>query len=188
MFSAVFQSGLGTMTTLASEGGAAANPVAFKPVPFVAALVIFGVTFFILAKLVWPKILGGLDDRANKIRSEVFAAEELRKAAAEEKKQFDRALSDARAESARIIEQTKADQTRLAADLRAKAEVELNAMRDEAKATIEAAKRAALTEIYAETASLATAVAAKILNREINTDDQRRLVEESVGQFASMRS
>lgn len=171
-----------------AHGAAAANPVAFAWVPFVAALVIFGIAFFVLATMVWPKILGGLDDRANKIRSEVFAAEELRKAAAEEKKQFDRALSDARAESARMIEQTKAEQSRLAADLRAKAEIELNAMREEAKATIEAAKRSAINEIYAETATLATSVAAKILQREVNPDDQRRLVEESVGQFASMRN
>lgn len=160
----------------------------FEWVPFVSALVVFGIAFFVLATQVWPKILKGLNDREGKIRSEVFAAEELRKAAAAEKKEFERSLSDARAESARIIEQTKADQTRLAADLRAKAEIELNAMRDEAKATIEAAKRAALTEIYAETATLATAVAAKILQREVNTDDQRRLVEESVGQFAAMRN
>jgi F-type H+-transporting ATPase subunit b len=166
-----------------SHGAAAANPVAFQWVPFVSALVIFGIVFFILAKFVWPKILGGLEDRANKIRSEVFAAEELRKAAAEEKKQFDRALTDARAESARIIEQTKAEQFRLAADLRAKAEVELNAMREEAKANIEAAKRAAINEIYAETAALATSVAGKILKREVNAHDQQRLVEESVNQF-----
>lgn len=166
-----------------AHAAAAANPVAFNWVPFVAALVIFGIVFFVLARFVWPKILGGLEDRANKIRSEVFAAEELRKAAAEEKKQFERSLADARAESARIIEQTKAEQSRLAADLRAKAEVELNAMRDEAKATIEAAKRAAINEIYAETATLATSVAGKILRREVNADDQRRLVEESVSQF-----
>ena len=170
---------------LAAEGGggAAANPVAFNWVPFVSALVIFGIVFFILAKYVWPKILGGLEDRSNKIRSEVFAAEDLRKAAAEEKKQFERALADARAESARIIEHTKAEGSRLAADLRAKAEVELTAMREEAKANIEAAKRAAINEIYAETAALATSVAGKILKREVNADDQRRLVEESVNQF-----
>ncbi|MBL8745039.1 MAG: F0F1 ATP synthase subunit B [Phycisphaerae bacterium] len=169
--------------------GAAANPVAFNWVPFVAALVIFGIAFFVLATMVWPKILGGLDDRANKIRSEVFAAEELRKAAAEEKKQFERTLTDARAESARIIEQTRSEQSRLAADLRAKAEVELNAMRDEAKATIEAAKKAAINEIYAETATLATAVASKILQREVKVTDQAQLIEDSMGrlekQFAS---
>lgn len=167
---------------LAAEGGAA-NPVAFKWAPFVAALIIFGASFWILAKFVWPRILAGLEDRANKIRAEVFAAEELRKAAAEEKRQFERALGEARAEAARMIEQTRAEQARLAADLRAKAEVELTQMREEARAGIEAAKRAAISEIYAETASLATAVASKILRREVSAEDQRRLVEESVSQL-----
>lgn len=187
-FIALAIAGLPGAALAAETAHAAGGPMDFEWVPFVSALVVFGIAFFVLATQVWPKIMKGLTDRENKIRSEVFAAEELRKAAAGEKKEFERSLADARAESARIIEQTKADQLRLAADLRAKAEVELTAMREEAKANIEAAKRAAINEIYAETAALATAVAGKILKREVNADDQRRLVEESVGQFASMRS
>ncbi len=169
---------------IAREGGAA-NPVAFNWVPFVAALVIFGITFGVLAKIVWPKILAGLDERANKIRSEVFAAEDLRKAAAEEKKQFDKALADARAEAQRLIDQTKSEQMRLAADLRVQAEAELSAMRAEAKAGIDAAKRAAINEIYEEAAELATKVAEKILQREVKISDQARLVDESLGRLES---
>jgi F-type H+-transporting ATPase subunit b len=173
---------------LAADGHAPAGgggPMDFEWVPFVSALVVFGIAFFVLATQVWPKILKGLNDREGKIRSEVFAAEELRKAAAEEKKQFERALSDARAESARIIEQTRSEQSRLAADLRVQAETELTAMREEAKASIQAAKRAALNEIYAETAILATKVAEKILQREVNVNDQARLVDESIGRLES---
>lgn len=171
---------------LAADGHApAGGPMDFEWVPFVSALVVFGIAFFVLATQVWPKILKGLNDREGKIRSEVFAAEELRKAAAEEKTQFDRALADARAESARIIEQTRAEQSRLAADLRVQAENELNAMREEAKASIQAAKKAAINEIYAETATLATSVASKILQREVNVADQARLVEDSIGRLES---
>jgi F-type H+-transporting ATPase subunit b len=171
-------------SALAAEGGhAAGGPMDFEWVPFVSALVVFGIAFFVLSTQVWPRILRGLGEREGKIRSEVFAAEELRKAAAKEKAEFQRSLADARAEAQRMIEQTRAEQSRLAADLRAKAEVELTAMREEAKATIEAAKRAAIGEIYEEAATLATKVAEKILQREVKITDQARLVEESIGRL-----
>lgn len=171
-------------SALAAEGGhAAGGPMDFEWVPFVSALVVFGIAFFVLAKQVWPKILKGLADREDKIRSEVFAAEDLRKKAAEERRNFEKSIAEAKAEAQRMIEQTRAEQARLAADLRAKAEVELTQMRDEARRSIEAAKRAAINEIYEEGATLATKVAEKILQREVKVTDQARLVEESMGRL-----
>ncbi len=168
----------------AGGDGGAANPVAFQLVPFISALVIFGAAFFILAKVVWPKILGGLEAREGHIRSEVFQAEDARKKADEALAEYEKSLAAAKAEANEMIEKTKAEQTRLAAELRTQAEVELNQMRESARRNIEAAKRAALSEIYNEAATLATSVAEKILQREVNADDQRRLVDESVQQFS----
>lgn len=166
-----------------AHGAAAGNPMGFDLLQFVMAIVVFGVVMLILRAQVWPKILGGLQAREDKIRSEVFAAEKLRKEADAAKREFDVKLAEARAESARLLEQTKAEQLRLAADLRAKAEIELNEMRDQARANIEAAKRAAVNELYSHAAILATTVAGKILQREVNADDQRRLVDESMNEL-----
>lgn len=175
----------------AQEAGAAGesapvNPVAWHWVPFFSAIVIFGVALGLLAKFVWPKLLKGLEDREKKIRDEIYAAEEARKRANEALKEYEKSLAEARAEANKMIEATKAEQSRMAADLKAKAEVEVNQLRESAMHSIEAAKRAALSEIYAETASLATAVAGKILEREVNEQDQQRLVNETVERF--MRS
>lgn len=153
-------------------------------IQFLSAIAVFVIVFALLAKTAWPKILGGLAAREDKIRSEVFAAERLRKEADAAKRDFEKSIAEARAEAQRMIESTRAEQTRLAADLRAKAEIELNEMRDQARANIEAAKKAAINEIYTQTATLATTVAGKILHREVNPGDQQRLVEESMGQLA----
>src|SRR5690606_10490124 len=136
----------------AAEAGehAAAGPASPVPEPRQAlitglmALLVFGVAFFILATQVWPKIMKGLDDRANKIREEIAAAEDARRQAREALADYERSLAEARAESARMIETTKAEQARLAADLRAKADRELEDLRKRALADIENAKRAAL--------------------------------------------
>jgi F0F1-type ATP synthase membrane subunit b/b' len=48
---------------------------------------------------------------------------------------------------------------------------------------IEAARQQAITEIYAVTGNLATSIAEKILRRNLNPDDQRDLVNQSLEQL-----
>jgi len=168
----------------AAGGHANAGVMDFSWMQFASTLLAFGVVFFLLSKFAWPKIMKGLEDREQHIRSEVFAAEEARRQADASLRDYEKAVAEARAEASELIEKTKAEQTRMAAELRNKAEVELNQMRESARQSIEAAKRAALNDIYNEAASLATHVASKILQREVSEDDQKRLVEESVEGFA----
>lgn len=167
----------------AAGGHGPANPLAFPWPQYVAAIVLFGVAFLVLSKTAWPKVMKGLEDRENKIREEIAAAEDARKHADVAMKEYQSKLAEARAEAARLLSETKAEQARLAADLKVKAEAELNELRESARRSIEAAKRAALAEIYGETVALSTQIASKILQRELNPQDQRKLVEETIHEF-----
>lgn len=151
--------------------------------PAITTIVAFLIVFLFLATRVWPKITKGLDERAAKIREEIAAAEAARKQAKMALDDYEQSLSEARAEAQRMLEDTKAKQTELAAELRAKADVELNQMRDRAKRDIEAAKRAAINEIYAQSVAIATTMAGKILQREISPADQQRLLEDSLAEM-----
>ena len=164
---------------------AGANVTYFNMITFASTILVFGAAFFILSKLAWPKITEALDAREAKIRDEILAAEEARERADAALKDYEQSLATARAEANAMIEKTKAEQARLAADLRQQAEAETQALRASALQQIDAAKRAALSEIYSETASLATGVAAKILGREVSEDDQRRIVDQSVEEFTN---
>ncbi len=167
----------------AAHGGGGGDVVAINPIQFIAAIFVFMAAFGILAKLAWPKILGGLDEREKKIREEIFAAEEARRQAERAQEDYAKELTGARAEAQRMIEQTKAEQSRMAAELKSQAEAEMSQMRDSAMSSIEAAKRAALNDVYTQTATIATAVASKILEREVNEADQKRLVEDTLGEL-----
>src|SRR5438128_430465 len=59
------------------------------------ALIVFGIVFAVLAVKVWPAISKGLDERANKIRGEIAAAEAARKQAKEALEQYERSLAQA---------------------------------------------------------------------------------------------
>ncbi len=159
------------------------SPMFFSLFQYGMAIAVFLIVFAVLAKTAWPKILDGLDAREKKIREEIFAAEESRKKAAEMQSAHARELAAAKAEAQRMLEQTRADASRAAVELKLKNEAEISAMREQALASIEAAKRAAVQDIYNEAAGMATAAAGKILERELNAADQARLIEKSLGEF-----
>jgi F-type H+-transporting ATPase subunit b len=156
--------------------------------PAVTALVVFGIVLYIASVVVWPKISGGLDDRANKIREEIAAAEAARAQAKSALAEYEKSLSQARIEAQRMLDETKTKQSELAAELRAKADRELGQMRDKAMRDIDAARRAALSEIYSESVALATTMAGKILQREVNAGDQDRLLDESLAELGATRN
>lgn len=169
----------------AAGGGKDVAVTDFSLVTFISSVLVFAAAYLILAKLAWPRIVGALDERAEKIKSEITSAEEARARADAALKEYEKSLAEARAESQRMLDETKAQQARYAAELRQQAEAEAQQLKRSAMDQIEAAKRAALSEIYAETAALATRVAERILQREVSEEDQRRLIDESVSEFTA---
>lgn len=167
----------------APEGGHDAEVQSINLYQFGTAIAVFLIAFFVLSKTAWPKITQGLSERENKIRNEIEAAEKARKAADQALKDYERSLGEARAEAQAMIDKTKAEQVRMVAEQRVKAEAEIAEMRASALSSIDAAKRAAVSDLYAEAAAIATSAASKILQREVNEQDQRRIVEESIAEF-----
>lgn len=149
----------------------------------ITALIVFAISAAFLGVVVWPKLTVALDERAAKIRGEITAAEEARKQARDALNEYERNLAEARAEAQKMLEDTRAQQASMAAELRARADSELNALREKAKVEIEAAKKQAIAEIYSESVMIATAMAGKILQREVTVADQQRLMDESLAEL-----
>jgi len=150
------------------------------PWPYIFNLSMFLILFAVLTKFVWPTILAGLKAREEKQAHDLTAAE---RAAAEAKQALEdnkAQLAEARREAQKMIDESRGEAEKLAASLRAQAELEIAQMKDRAAADIRAAKETALTEIYGQTAELSTQIAARILKREINANDQQSLVDESL--------
>jgi len=168
-----------------AEGGA--NPVSFEALPAVTTFVVFGVAFAILAVKVWPTVAKGLDDSNNKIVGEIKAAEDARAAAKAAQAEFEKQLASAREESANMIRQARADAQRIADELKARNEQELAERVARANADSEAARKAAVADLQAQSAALAVEVASKILRRQVNDQDNARLVQESLSELAASR-
>lgn len=149
-------------------------------------LLVFLGLVVILGKYAWGPIVAGLKAREDKIRADIDAAERARAQADAARRQFDDQLATAESRVRELINQAQADGQQLASRMRAQAQEEAEDIKRRAMKEIEQSQREALEQIRAEAAGLATAVAEKILRREVNKDDQRRLIEESLEEFQTV--
>lgn len=172
-------------STLA-EGGV--NPLEFKLLSYGTALVVTLGLFTLLAKFVWPKVIGGLDAREAKIRHEIESAEKARHEAESAQRRFEEKLRQAQEEAARTIAEAQATARKVADELRAKNDAELSDMKARALADIQAARESAVRELNDHAVALAATMASKILRREVSAADQSRLVSESLAELARGRN
>jgi len=169
---------LGATPLLGAEGDA--NPFAGTIFQAVAAAITFLTVYFVLKAKAWGPILKGLQDRENRIKDDLEQAEAASRNARQTLAEYEQKLVGAQDEARKIIEQGKVDAQKLAASLREQTQAEITLMRQRAQDQIHAAREQALSEIYEQTAVIATQVASRILQREINPEDQRELVERSL--------
>ena len=165
---------------------ASSDPLAFNLLPFVTTIVVFSVVAIALGKFVWPKMLMGLDDRNAKILHEIESAEAARAAAAAKQKEFEQKLAEALEQAAQMIREAKSEAVRMGDEIRAKSEADLAERARRAGEEIENARRAAIAELESHAATLAVSIAGRILKREINPADQKRMIEESMTGMSTM--
>lgn len=156
------------------------TPFAGTPYQAIAALIAFAITFVVLAKFAWGPIIKGLQERENKIKSDLLQAENAAKDAVKTLEEYKAKILSAHQEAAKIIEQSKKDAQLVADQIKTQTEADINQMKNRAQAEIASAKEAAIGEVYAQTATLATEVASKILKRSLSAEDQKGLAEESI--------
>jgi len=166
----------------------AANPLSPDVIGYTVSVVVFLIFFTIAARLVWPKIIGGLDERYAKIRHEIDSAEKARHEAESAQKKFEEKLRQAQEEASRTIEEAKATARKVADELRARNDAELADMKSRALADIQAARESAVRELNEHAVTLAATMASKILRREVGAADQSRLVAESLAELSRGRN
>jgi len=169
----------------AAHGEAAPSVFAGTIAQSIAAAIVFLILLGLLYKKAWGPILQGLQDREKRIKDDLEQAERSSREADEKLAEYKEQLANAQAESRKLLAEARADAERVAAQLKATAKGDVDQIRQRAQQDISAAKEQAINEIYAQTASLATQVAGRILQREIRPEDQQQLVEESLQQFRS---
>ena len=146
------------------------------------SLISFAILFFLLKRFAFPPILEILEERENKIRSEISDAEKLRQEAEGIKADLGRELKSAH-EKAQIIIQMAGDESKNVQDKSInETQVKVRQMLSDAEQEIEITRNKLLNEIRGYTAALTMASTEKILKKALSDDDKKRLIDESIAE------
>jgi F-type H+-transporting ATPase subunit b len=146
-------------------------------------LLVFAITMLLLARLAFPRITAALDKRQKAIEDSIDSAERTREEADRILAEYRQRLTEARAQADEIVHSARqmGETHEREAKEHAKelsAEAAARAQRD-----IEAATQRALQELRREVADLTIAATEKVTRKTLNGADQKRLVEEALGEL-----
>ena len=153
----------------------------------ITTLIVFALLLAVLGKYAWGPIASGLKQREDKIRKDIADAEAARARAEQTLRDYSAKLASAENEVRELINKATADAERAATGIRTRAQQEAEETKERAIRDIDAAAKQAMAEVYEQTATLATGVAEKILRRNLNADDQRDLVNQSLEQLQTIK-
>ena len=146
-------------------------------------IVVFVISLFILRRAVFPQIGKALDARAKKIEGDIDDAANLREEADEILDEYRERLKEARAQSDEIVQ--RARQTAEVHEKEAKEEGRemIAEATKRAQREIEVASKRALDDLRREVADLTIMATEKVTRKTLDDADQRRLVEEALGEL-----
>lgn len=174
----------------AAEGGHSEPELIAPPaaglIPAITTLIIFCLLLAILGKYAWGPIASGLKAREEKIRKDIADAEAARARSEATLAQYNQQLATAESQVRDLLTKAQADAEKIGTNMKMQAQQEAEEIKERATRDIDAARKAALADIYAQAADLSTGIASKILRRNLNADDQRDLVESSLRQFETV--
>lgn len=136
--------------------------------------------FLIAKKFLYAPVRKMLDARRNAIDADYVAASEAREAALSEQREYAERLQNAKVEAEGIIhtavETAGAREEEILSDAKRKAEGIVR----QAQAQADLERRKAEAEIKDELVSMSSLLAEKMLEREVNADDHKTLIEDFI--------
>jgi len=140
-------------------------------------LIIFGLMLLTLWKFAWGPIINGLDNRANKIKSDINEAEKAKLDAEKLKQEAQKKLDDATDEAYRIISKSNLQANEQRNEIIEKAHKDISDMKTRAKADIEMDKKKAVAEMKQEAIGLAVVIASKLVRKILTREAHAELIE-----------
>ena len=165
----------------AAESADDSNPLlVLDPGLFVWTILSFLLLMFLLSKFAWKPLLKMLNEREEKIRTAIEKAENAEKKLETLNEQGEKILSDARSESQKLLFSTKETAQNLKEEIEREAKQKATSIIDQARVQIQAEKNQVLSEIKNELSSFSIMIAEKLIKKNINKDDNMKLINESI--------
>ena len=169
--------------TLAEE----APPAGLIVHPFwvLLSIVNFLILLYALRVYAWGPITRTLDTRAAKIREGLELAEQNKQEQVRLRTEVEHTLNEARREAALLAERMQQAAESAAEQTRAEARAEADRIRDKGRADAQQLHDQALAQLRGELASMVVLATSRLLGREIDAQQHRALIEQSLAEAGS---
>ncbi len=145
-------------------------------------LIAFFASMLILQKYAFPRISEALEKRARLIQDSIDHAEQTRREADEMLEEYRARLKEAREQAEDILVRSRKAAEQFEAETKEKAQKEHQEAMDRTRKEIQAETRRALDEIRKEVAELTIVATEKVARKSLDSDDQKRLIEEALSE------
>lgn len=165
---------------LAAEEGEAvesSNPILPTSNELFWGAISFAALYFLIRYVLLPPVQRVMNDRAATIQADRDAADAAKARAVSASSELDDQLAGVRAEAAGIVEAARAEAETERQRLVARAEREVSAMKEIAETEIARDREEAMASLRPQVAELAVGAASKVMNRQINLEAARPVVD-----------
>jgi F-type H+-transporting ATPase subunit b len=180
---------LAPAAAFAQEGEHAASPglinVQFNLMFW--TLIIFVLLYVVLSKFAFKPITAAVEAREKALEEAIEGAKRDREAAAALLREHQASIDAARGEAQKLIGEGRTIGEKVRADMLEETRKEQQDMLERARREIEAEKVRAIAEMRREAVDLALAGATKVIEQNLQSDSNRRLVESYLSQLGNLK-
>lgn len=150
---------------------------------FIYTVVVFLLAFWILQKKAWGPISAALDEREQKIRESLEAADRMREEQQAFQAEQEKVLAKARKEASAIVAEGKRDAEVVRDQVVNDAKTQAEEIKTRALSEIDQAKEKAVDEIHTRAVGLSITIAEKLIGHSVNEKDQDRIAKDTISEY-----
>jgi F-type H+-transporting ATPase subunit b len=152
---------------------------------FIAQVILFLIVYWVLNKYAFGPVLKMLEERRRRIEEGQHNAERIKKQLAEAELRYQEVLRKANEDATKLLEQTRASGDAITQKQLQQAIKDAEGIVAKAQDTIVQERNKMVAEVKKEMVDLVVKTTAKVVGKVITPEDQKRLSEDTVKQFAA---
>ncbi len=138
------------------------------------------ITFLIIKRFLYKPLRKMLAAREQEVRDLYPHAETARREAEAMKRDYTASIANAKQEAAEIVSNAQKRAEKRAEDIVEQANHEAAAAKQRAEESIEQERKKAMNQMKDEIAGLSMLIASKVVEREVNPEDHKRLIDDFI--------
>lgn len=154
--------------------------VTIVPWQFIATILNLFIQMWLIKKFLFKPINRVLEKRREMADKEITDAQSAKAEADSLKQQYEASIADAQSKATEIVQSAQKEAQARADGIVQKAQDEASSLKSKAEADIAQEKKKALNEVKDEIGGLAMDIAGKVVEKEINEEDHKKLIDEFI--------